>query len=241
MTLGTQAKSAVLFDPLSDDRQGKASLIQNADGSTSAYLQLEPGESVVLRTFTDRVISGPSWKYFRAASEGQLLTGTWKIQFVEGGPELPKSIETVKLDSWTRLGDDEARRFAGTARYTLTFKAPSESANDWLLDLGRTCETARVRLNGHEIAHLWAAPFQTRVGQWLHPGSNSLELDVTNLAANRIADLDRRKVPWKYFYDANVVGKDYRPLDASGWPLFDSGLLGPVKLIPLKSTHSGEQ
>jgi hypothetical protein len=240
VTLGTQAKSAVLFDPRSDDYQGKARLMQNTDGTTAFYLQLGPGESMVLRTFTDRVISGPAWKYFKTASAGQPLTGTWKIQFVEGGPELPKSVVTAKLDSWTRLGGDDARCFAGTARYTLTFKAPTGTPDDWLLDLGRICETARVRLNGHAIAHLWAAPFQLRVGQWLHPGSNTLDVDVTNLAANRIADLDRRKVSWKYFYDANVVGKDYKPLDASGWPLFESGLLGPVKLIPLENTRGGE-
>jgi len=41
-------------------------------------------------------------------------------------------------------------------------------------------------------------------------------------------------VNWKYFYDINVVSRNYQPLDASGWPLFDSGLLGPVALIPLK-------
>ena len=27
---------------------------------------------------------------------------------------------------------------------------------------------------------------------------------------------------------------NYHPLDASDWPLFDSGLLGPVTLTPLK-------
>ena len=57
---------------------------------------------------------------------------------------------------------------------------------------------------------------------------------MTNLAANRVRDLDRRGVPWKLFRDANVVGVDYKPLDASRWPLRDSGLLGPVTLVPLR-------
>ena len=72
------------------------------------------------------------------------------------------------------------------------------------------------------------------VGPSLQPGTNTLEVEVTNLAANRIRDLDQRKVNWKYFYDANVLGRNYRPLDASNWPLFDSGLLGPVALVPLR-------
>ena len=67
---------------------------------------------------------------------------------------------------------------------------------------------------------------------------------VTNLAANRVRDLDRRKVRWKEFYDLNVVGRDYRPLEASQWDLCDSGLLGPVLLKPVHfirlKTHGAE-
>jgi len=66
------------------------------------------------------------------------------------------------------------------------------------------------------------------------PGVNTLEVEVTNLAANRIADLDRRKVDWKRFHEINFVNINYKPFDASGWPTFDSGLLGPVRLIPGK-------
>jgi hypothetical protein len=45
-----------------------------------------------------------------------------------------------------------------------------------------------------------------------------------------VRDLDRHGAPWKTFHDANVVGIDYKPLDASGWPLRDSGLVGPATL-----------
>ncbi len=65
-------------------------------------------------------------------------------------------------------------------------------------------------------------------------GPNTLEIDVTNLAANRVRDLDRRGAAWKTFHDANVVNIDYKPLDASSWPLRDSGLLGPVTLQRLR-------
>ena len=58
--------------------------------------------------------------------------------------------------------------------------------------------------------------------------------EVTNLAANRIADLDRRGVGWKAYHEINFVNKDYKPFDASGWPLRDSGLIGPVTLRPVR-------
>jgi len=71
-------------------------------------------------------------------------------------------------------------------------------------------------------------------GPALREGTNRLEVEVTNLAANRIRDLDLRGVAWKYFHDANVLGRDYRPLDASSWPVRPSGLLGPVTLQPVR-------
>lgn len=234
VTLGTSAKSAVILDPRYDHRAGVATVRQGADGSTQVYLQLQPGESCMLRTFFSQSAPGPAWFYSGPAGMPQPVAGTWQVQFVEGGPVLPAAHETTQLASWTTWDDAEARRFAGTARYTLAFDRPTGEAEDWLLDLGKVGESARVKLNGHEVGAFWCAPFKATIGQWLQPGKNTLEVEVTNLAANRIRDLDQRKVNWKYFYDANVLSRNYRPLDASNWPLFESGLLGSVTLTPLK-------
>ena len=76
---------------------------------------------------------------------------------------------------------------------------------------------------------------RARVGRYLKKGDNTIEIEVTNLSANRIRDLDIRKVDWKIMHDANIVTPAYTPFDASRWPLQPSGLLGPVRLIPLKS------
>ena len=59
-------------------------------------------------------------------------------------------------------------------------------------------------------------------------------MEITNIAANRVRDLDIRKVNWKYFYDANLASLTQRGgLDASVWPVRDSGLLGPVTLTAM--------
>jgi hypothetical protein len=234
VTLGTPAKSAVILDPRYDHRAGVAAVRQNADGSTQVYLQLQPGESCLLRTFVDQSVPGPAWPYSGPAGAALPVVGSSQVQFIDGGPALPAGYETTQFASWTARDDPEAKRFAGTARYTIEFDRPAGDAIDWLLDLGKVAESARVKLNGHEVGAFWCAPFKAAIGQWLQPGRNTLEVEVTNLAANRVRDLDQRKVNWKYFYDANVLGRNYRPLDASNWPLFDSGLLGPVTLTPLK-------
>ncbi len=231
ISLGRPAKSAVLMDPLFSDSIGLAEL-RTKSCLTQVYLQLQPGQSIILRTFTDKQVQGPKWQYTHSEDKEVLIDGTWDVTFIDGGPDLPQDCRMKKLISWTELDDSKAKCFAGTARYRIEFNKPVQKADDWVLDLGRVCESAGISLNGRALGTLWCEPFQYRIGEYLHPGKNVFEIEVTNLAANRIRNMDRRGVNWKYFYDINVVNVDYRPFDASGWPLRDSGLLGPVRLIP---------
>jgi hypothetical protein len=232
--LGTRASSVVRLDPREADRVGALPLRRTANGATEVLLDLEPGESAVLQTLEEGAAAGPAWPRLGPAGPAIPLVGPWSVRFVEGGPVLPPGFETDALGSWTARGDEDARRFAGTARYAVTFERPSAPAAQWRLDLGAVAETARVSINGRPLGTLWSPPFSVLVGGALRTGPNTLELEVTNLAANRVRDLDRRGVRWKRFRDANVLGLDYKPLDASAWPLRDSGLLGPVTLQPLQ-------
>ena len=65
-------------------------------------------------------------------------------------------------------------------------------------------------------------------------GKNTLEIDVTNLPANRIADYDRRGVEWRIFNEINVVDILYKNTRYGGWDPVPSGLLGPVTIQELK-------
>jgi hypothetical protein len=235
ITLGTPAKSAVLLDPRFDNRSGVAAIHQVGDGRTQVHLQLLSGESRILRTFDQRVVTGPEWLDAEPAAPAETIAGTWDVKFVEGGPALPTAFTTSTLASWTTRDDAEAKRFAGTARYTLTFDHPAGEADDWVLDLGRFGDAAHVKVNGHDAGGAWCAPWQIHVGKFLQPGKNVMEVEVTNLGINRVRDLDIRQVNWKYFYDANVNGRTGGgKFDASRLPLRDSGLLGPVRLQPVK-------
>jgi hypothetical protein len=162
------------------------------------------------------------------------LAGTWQIKFLEGGPELPAAFASNQLGSWTQAPDTNAQRFAGTALYTLHFDAPAVRGQTWRLDLGQVGQSARVRLNGQDAGTLITPPFRATVAG-LKATDNVLEVEVSNVSANRIRDLDRRGVKWKNFHDINFVNVDYKPFDASNWPLTDSGLLGPVTLTLVKT------
>lgn len=225
LPLRAEAESVLLMDPLSG-RIGKATSARTDEG-TQVRLALKPGESMIVRALSNETADTPPWPYWKTVGEPLPLCGTWQVEFIEGGPELPGPFETDKLESWTALGGKEAQAFAGTARYRLVFDAPPGDAKVWRLDLGRVAESAGVRLNGKDLGTLLAPPFDVIV-EGLNPQGNVLEVEVTNLSANRIRDLDIRKVQWRVFYDINLVNIDYRPFDASTWPVRESGLLGPV-------------
>jgi hypothetical protein len=233
ITLGVPARTATILDPLTGNT-GAAALREDRAGRMQVYLQLEPGESLILRTSRTARPGGNSWPYLEPAGPSVALGGSWAIDFIKGGPNLPASLRTADLKSWTELGEEEAKRFGGTARYTIEFNLPAQKEAEWLLDLGDVRESARVRINGQKVATVWSLPFRVAVGRYLEPGRNLLELEVTNLAANRIRDLDRRGVSWKIMREINFVNIRYQPFDASGWELKPSGLLGPVRLVPMR-------
>jgi hypothetical protein len=240
--LATVSAVVRIMDPMTGE-SGLGRVRPLAEGSgCEVWLQLPPGASLILRTLKDGSPDEPPWTWWTQTAEGKDLQGEWKVEFLEGGPELPDAFTTPRLASWTELGGEEAERFAGTARYTLNFDlSPGRlkpGPQTWQLNLGSVAQSARVRLNGRDQGTVITPPFALTVGE-LKPLGNVLEVEVTNLAANRIRDLDRRGVNWKNFHDINFVNINYRPFDASDWPLTESGLLGPVTLTPVGPLNPG--
>ncbi|HNY80099.1 MAG: glycosyl hydrolase [Sedimentisphaerales bacterium] len=236
--LRTEAASVAIFEPMRGDK-ALAALRKNGPHS-EVYLQLAPGQSCILRTF-DEPVQGPRYAYWSAAGQAKPLEGTWTVEFIEGGPELPAAVQTQTLRSWTDFGGGAVKRFSGTARYTIIVKRPAEQADGWLLDLGRVCESARVTLNGQELGTLISAPFEIVVPADRVEEESMLVIEVSNLMGNRIADLDRRGVNYKKFYNVNFAPRlrENRGPDgnfsAAKWSAQDSGLIGPVTLTPLQT------
>ncbi|MCF7974251.1 MAG: glycoside hydrolase family 2 [Phycisphaerae bacterium] len=226
--VGSRCVSAVLMDPMSG-RTGVALQRGNPD-QADVFLQLEPGETRVLRVFAETQVTGRPWPIQHPDGEPITVEGTWHVQFVEGGPTLPKGFSTDTLQCWTQLGDTEARRFAGSAQYSISVEVPDRPGHRWTLDLGDVRESARVWVNGKPAGVAVAHPFHVDVTEQIEPGENEICIEVTNLSANRVRDLDQRGVDWKKFQDINLVDHLYKPFDASVWDLTHSGLLGPVTL-----------
>jgi hypothetical protein len=241
--LRSSARAVAIFDPLREER-GMAAIRTSETGGKEVYLQLAPGESCILKTF-NRVVRGPSFGYFTTKGDPQPIDGVWSLSFVAGGPELPAAMEIDKLGSWTSYGGEALKSFSGTAKYAISFDKPVGETANWLLDLGRVAESARVILNGKELGTLIKAPYQIRIPRTLLKEKNSLEIAVTNLMSNRIADLDRNGVNWKKFYNINMPARRRENtgpdglFNASRWAPLDSGLIGPVTLTPLEAVKFG--
>ncbi|HEU4721379.1 MAG TPA: glycosyl hydrolase, partial [Gemmatimonadaceae bacterium] len=240
--LATSARSAAVYAAM-HGTSGVGRVRQTASGGTEVYLQFPAHASRIVRTYDDRDLRGAAWPYMESAGPAVALSGRGSLEFVSGGPTLPAKVSNVGLGSWTELPGDDVKSFSGTARHSMEFSrptAPDSGVTAWRLDLGAVHESARIVLNGRELGTFIGPWFRVDVPVGALRDRNVLELEVTNLMANRIADLDRKGVAWKKFYNVNFPARlqtNRGPdglFSAAKWPPLPSGLVGPVTLTPLK-------
>jgi len=235
--LQTKIGSAVLYNPM-NGAFGKAKT-NSAHQSGEVYLQLSPGESCLVQVFAEKV-DVPDYFYLKASGEKNTLNAHWKLTFLTGGPELPKPVELTNLGSWTEIKGDSYQAFSGTAEYQTTISKPTGEAKFYRLDLGKVAHSARVSLNGKEIATLISEPFAVVISTEDLKSENTLEISVTNLMGNRITDLERKGQPYKIFYNINFPARDAANRGSDGlfttlgWKPRDSGLIGPVTLTSVE-------
>lgn len=229
--LNRKGKGCLLLDPQTS--QTGVAQTREENGKMMVRLQLQPGEAIFVLV-SGKQLSSPAWPYLGDSGKVTAMTGPWKLQFTQGGAALPADAELKNLVSWTELPDARAHDFSGSAVYSGTLDIKGNVEGEYLLNLGRVCESARVRVNGQEAGILWSIPFSTRIGKFLKPGKNLLEIEVANLMANRIRRMDIDKVTWRNYHEINFVNVDYKSFDASGWKPMIAGLLGPVTITSCK-------
>ena len=154
------------------------------------------------------------------------LEGPWKVQF-QSGRGAPAEVSFEKLASWTENKDSGVKYFSGTATYSRLFQAPTKWFNTgarlWM-DLGDVKNIAEVSVNGKYLGILWKPPFRVDVTGTMKPGTNALEIKVTNLWVNRLIGDQQPDATTRYTY---TNARFYRA-DST---LLPSGLLGPVQIV----------
>lgn len=231
--LATDAEAALILDPMTGER-GVAKVRKNEQGTIDLYLQMHPGESLLIKTF-NRELDLPAWPYVAEQKEPIQIRRGWSLRFLESYPPVEESFAIDTLCAWTSLPDPRLTINQATARYEVRFRIDDPTAADeWQLDLGDVRESAVVWVNGRRVATLATTPFRTLVGEYLCAGENLLQIDVTNLPSNRIAEMERQGKRWRIFKDANISSVTGQKRFSFGeWAPDPSGLHSFVTLTPL--------
>ncbi|WP_286862098.1 MULTISPECIES: glycosyl hydrolase [Sphingobacterium] len=222
MTLNAQAKYYSLLDP----QTGRVFKLPSTDGKIR--VQIPSGYSWIILASEQQ--AAEPFRYQDELSQVTQLDHDWKVSFISGGSVLPHARKIGRLSSWTEWGDKDAINFSGAAAYEKTFSIEKDQSKSYLLKLGRVAESARVFINGQDAGILWSIPFQQDITKWLVNGENKIRIEVANLMANRIRQLDQQKIAWRNYHEINFVNINYKNFDASDWKPMESGLIGPVTL-----------
>ena len=229
--LAVPFKDAYWFNPLNGD------ITPARFSDDGIEISLRSGESMILQTYDQP--TGASENYRNTGDSGTFstktiaVTGPWTLSFTEESPRVAKHFVLDKLQTWETLDDDSAKVTMGTGVYTTHIKLTKADAPSaqWLIDLGDVRESARVYINNVFVGCAWSVPYLLCTKGALKEGDNELRIEVTNLPANRIADLDRRGVKWRKMEEINVVDINYKKTTYDQWEPVPSGLNSEVRLI----------
>lgn len=228
-------RSAALYNPMTG-LAGYAK-VREKDGANEIYVQIKPDESFIIETFKGEA-DGELYPYYKESGTPVALTDDWTITFVKGGPVFPPTVTTSELVSWTTYGTDY-ESFSGTAEYITHIPALPTQTEAWLLSLERVHESASVYVNDTYVGTLFNAPYSIEIPGNLLKGNDELKIRVSNLMANRIADLDKKGIAWRKFYNTNFNAREKKnrgedgKFTAGSWQPKDSGICGAATLIPL--------
>jgi hypothetical protein len=232
--------------------------------STEVELHLEPFEScfVVFETASGRpLVTSARWPGgVRITARGSKVelggvvpaNGDYRVRLASGRErvvrvaDLPPAVEVAgpwtlrlggapplslpRLVSWDTL--EQGRGYSGWARYEADVEVGAWPADvEWALDLGAVHETAQVSLNGQDLGAAWKGLRRVRCGSALVRGRNRIEVEVANLWIHHMA---ARPTPdWRDVEETyGIRWGRYGEVKPETLP--PAGLLGPVRLVPLR-------
>ena len=107
------------------------------------------------------------------------LTGPWQVSLATA-KEYPIFNNSFQLEELINIANPSLYpSFSGTVRYQKEFYV-NESATNYLLDLGDVYEIAEVFINGCSAGVKVSKPYSYDISAFLHEGSNTLTVEVTN-------------------------------------------------------------
>jgi hypothetical protein len=240
-TLRVRGMNPELWNPLDGTVRPATVEGQTRTGTTIA-LDLPPYGSRLI-VFSKRVLDVP----VRSTDAQPIdLSRDWRVSF---GPNVA-SVQMQDLKSWT--DNDATRFFSGVATYEKDVEISSELLKDspeLKLDLGPGSsipaqplrngmqawfegpvrEAAVIYINDKRAGAIWCPPYSIDVTGMFRPGANKIRIMIGNTAMNYMAGQslpDYRLLNLRF-------GERFQPQDMDKVQPIPSGLLGPIRLIPI--------
>ena len=226
------------------------------EGLTQVSVTLQPGQAAFI-VFNHQPVRYKKQQDYRAASQTiQAITGTWRVDF-QPKADTPFTIDGFQLHDFSKSSDNRLKYFSGTATYThnVTIDRHDLAKNKRItISLGELNDIAEMWVNGKTVATLWYPPFEADITPYLHKGTNTITVAVTNNWANRMIGDEQYEPDFEWGYDRGeergrglkdipewVVRNQPRPSKHRRtfflWtyfrkdsPLQPAGLVGPVEL-----------
>ncbi|MBQ6159048.1 MAG: hypothetical protein IJJ20_08595, partial [Thermoguttaceae bacterium] len=214
------------WDPVSGTRRDLSQWLTVESGKrVTVPLSFAPQQSYFIVFAKDTEKKTSDGENFPAGEKVAELAGPWTVTFqtdeIRRGPSEPVVFDT--LSDWARSENPEVRDFSGTAVYKIAIDLPQTAPEKRIvLQLGKVCEMARVRVNGVPVGGVWTFPYELDITSAAKPGRNEIEVEVVNCWQSRLSadgrlPAEERKT---WLSEASIFEKTPGPKQ--------SGLLGPV-------------
>ena len=218
----------------------------------SGFLVLRKPEGVLKPNAASAYYQKLSKPFKGKADENFRIVAPWRVTF--GG----KTVEMVELSDWTVNADPDVKYFSGTAVYKCKVESVKCKVGErFILSLG-DCnkQIAKVILNGKAFEPVWCEPYEVCLADGdLKDGENELEIEFTNVWANRLIGDEQEPPDCKFnkavypggwyldsFPDWFKAGIASRPSKGrkcfTDWNYFTkdsklvpSGIIGPIRLF----------
>lgn len=254
--LSVDFKSAAFFHPVENTIS-----MPVIDEDGKVLISLRSGESVILQTYDYDCyenVSGTTQERDRSCDETTdiALSNPWTLTFdkakLANQADYSHVYELDKAQYWETI-DANTSQLMGTGSYETTVDLTKDqivttpqywNGDRLILNLGDIRESARVYINDNYVGCAWCVPFEMDCKLYLHEGENKIRIDVTNLPANRIRQMDKNGIVWRIFEDINfnVISTGTEGTTATSyasWNLVPSGLNSEVKLTRVHHIPTG--
>ena len=217
-------------------------------------------ESTIAMSGTLRFASGKTQPFELKSADTIKVNGAWDVKFKT--PVTKEfTVQLPKLESLALNANKDIKYFSGTATYKINVDVAAEAFKNGQrleLNLGEVYDMATVTINGKSQGVWWNPPFVGDITDALKPGSNIIEIAVTNSWHNLLVGDEQFPADFEWGVDRSPKGRmmkgypdwfhknQLRPeQNRKGFviwyyhlqdtPLKPAGLVGPVNVI-IKST-----